>query len=106
MRPFAPKSGSTVNISATTTSGTAALGMDVAGGEFQCRIHNAGSATAFVAFVTSSSGTATAAAHMPLPSGAVEVVTITNPSNAPITHAAAITGTGTATVYFTPGQGW
>jgi hypothetical protein len=87
-----------VSISATTTSARAALNRDNVSG--QVRIYNAGTATAFVTFGDSS--VTALATDMPVPSGMVEVVSVEAGSGL---HAAAITASGTATVYFTMGSG-
>jgi hypothetical protein len=65
------------------------------------RVYNAGTATIFLAFgdVTV---TATTAGY-PVPSGAIEVITVPNVAAAP--NVAGITASGTATVYITPGAG-
>lgn len=96
--PFQPQ-GSTVNISASNVSSNVAL--TGAGNGGTVRVFNAGTATIFLAFGTSSSVAATTTAGIPIPSGMREVYTL--PPT--ITHAAAITASSTATVYFTTGQG-
>ena len=53
---------------------------------------------------TSSSVTA-AVTDYPVPGGAIEVITVTNPQKDPITHVATITASGTPTLYFTLGWG-
>lgn len=103
MKPFHWLEGATASISATTSSANVAIGKPPTGA-FQIRVHNAGSSTAFIAKGTSSSVTA-ATTGLPVPSGAIEVLTLNNTEKSPITHMAAITATGTATVYFTTGAG-
>lgn len=97
--PFTP-TGATVNIAATGSTGSVALGTPSGQGGMAVRVHNAGAATVFIAFGTSAV-TAATASGIPIPAGAVETFSA-GPS---VTHAAAITASGTATVYFTPGQG-
>ncbi len=102
MRPFAPVDDATASISVTTSS-AAALIKGAPMGEYQLRIYNAGSSTAFYAL---GSSTVTAAVtDVPIPSGAIEVITITNPQQNPVTHIAAITASSTATLYVTTGNG-
>lgn len=102
MKPFAPASAGTSSISVTTTSARAAVKQQPTGAH-QLRLFNAGTATVFWAF---GDGTAVATTgDMPLPAGAIEVLTLPNASNAPTTHVAAITASGTATLYMTTGQG-
>lgn len=103
MQPFHPVPGSTVSISATNVTGSVALAGAPNTGKFQLRIYNAGAATIF--FNRGNSSVTATTSNMPLPSGAVEVITIANPANDPVTHVAAITSSGTATVYFTVGWG-
>jgi hypothetical protein len=63
-----------------------------------CRVYNAGSATIFLKFGDSTVEAATT--NIPLPSGAIEIFHI-----GACTHAAGITASGTATVYFNCGLG-
>jgi hypothetical protein len=93
--------GNTVNLAVTIATGNVALGTLSSPGGATVRIHNAGSATAFIEFGPSSAIVAALATSMPVPAGLVEAFTI-NPG---ITHMAAITASGTATIYATPGQG-
>ncbi len=97
--PFTP-TGATVNIAATGTTSAVALGTPSGQGGMAVRVFNAGAATVFIEFGVSTVEAATASS-MPVPAGAVETFSV-GPS---VTHAAAITASGTATVYFTPGQG-
>jgi hypothetical protein len=96
--PFTPL-GVTVAISVTTTTASGEITtMNDASGK-DLRIYNAGSATAFLDF--GSSGIVATTADMPVPSGAVEVISV-GPG---VTHVAAITASGTATLYITAGRG-
>lgn len=100
---FAPITGATISVAATTSSGSAAFGAELPQGEFDVLVTNGGTVLAFVDF---GNGAPTAsAADTPIPGGGSRVLRMTNPQKAPITHVAAITATGTATVYFTPGHG-
>lgn len=104
--------GPTVLVAGASTapSGVQALSSGASPAE-QYRIHNAGTVTAFIAYGTSA-GTAqsncviptgsgaNSKRSMPLPSGATEVFT------APLDcYWSAITASGTASIYVTPGMG-
>jgi hypothetical protein len=98
--PFMP--GDTRSISASTSS--AATGSALApakSGPVQVRIHNAAASLAFVRF--GPSGVSAAATDLPVPAGAVEVVTV--PALDVATFGAAILSSGTGTVYLTAGAG-
>ena len=102
MKPFTPAPGATASISATTTSARAAI-LQRPTGAHQLRLFNPGPSTVFWTY---GDGAVTAATtDVPLPAGAIEVVTLSNPASAPVTHVAAITASGTATLYVTTGQG-
>ena len=92
--PLAFTPGSTVNIAATTSTGNVTLGIGAV-----VRVYNAGTVPVFIKFGIA--GVTAATTDMPIPPGIVEV--FTEPSGA--TTVAAITASGTATVYFTSGQG-
>lgn len=94
--PFTP--AGTVNVAATTT--TASVALPLVSRDQVMVTNDAGGSLAFVAF-GDSTVTASAATSTPVLPGAAYVFTI-NPQQ---THMAAITGTGTATVYATAGQG-
>lgn len=96
---FIPALDANIPLSATTTTSSASLKNGNA--PMQVRIYNAGTATAFLNFGTSAVTATTSG--FPVPSGAIEVITI--PGNATTTYAAAITASGTASVYITPGAG-
>lgn len=99
VEPFRPAPSGTVNISATTSNGTATLNATVAN-NISVRIHNGGPSTVFVEFGGLSTVAATTATGMPVPVGAIEVINIDQ-----CAYAAAITSSGTASVYFTKGYG-
>jgi hypothetical protein len=85
---------STVSLAVTTSTGRVATVGDAS----TIRLYNAGTATAFVKF---GSVTVTAAVtDMPIPTGAIEVF-----RTGTLTHVAAITASGTATLYVTSGEG-
>src|SRR6266705_6312442 len=111
IRAFNP-TGKTVAVAGATT---APAGVQVlsagAPAAHQYRVHNAGAVTAFVSFdidattaqtdavIPTGSG-ANSKLAIPLPSGAVEVLTAL-----PDCYWSAITASSTATVYITPGEG-
>jgi hypothetical protein len=98
MQLFTPKIGQTFSLSASTTSAPQALNpAQIASSSW--RIYNAGNVPVFVKW---GSGTQTATtAAMPLAPGAVEVFGKLDSWD----NVAVITASGTATVYFTPGEG-
>ena len=92
--------GATVNIAAaTTTANVARTSLDLREGA-QVRVCNSGSVVAFVAF-GDSGATATTTTSMPILPNTVEVFTV-NPTQ---THMAAITASGSTTLYLTTGVG-
>ena len=95
---FAPNSAATVTVAATTTSGSTRVAL--VGNGSSVLITNAGTATAFVELGTSA-GTSATTTGLPVLSG--EILCLTRPAG--VTHAIAITATGTATVYVTTGDG-
>ena len=97
MQPFAPRPAGTVNIAVSAASQRVATNTGNAIG--QIRVFNGATETIFVTF-GDATVTADAATGTPIPSGAIEVMTVMA-----ATHVAAI-GTGaTGTIYFTPGVG-
>ena len=101
-KPFEPIANTTVALSATTTSGStrvALLGRP-AEGKFQLRMCNEGPNTARIRF--GGSDVTAVATNYPLPAGAIEVITL---DAADVSHAAAITASGTAAVSLTTGDG-
>lgn len=98
MRAFKPTTWATASLAATTSSGAAALDSEPATADFQVRIYNAGTATVFIK--AGSSTVAAAVTDLPVPAGAVEVLTVRG-----VTHIAGITAGGAATIYFTVGEG-
>lgn len=98
MQPFTPKIGKSFSLSASTTSAAQSLDSVQAGAK-SWRIYNAGNVPVFVKW-GSGAQTATTAA-VPLAPGAVEVFGKLDSWDG----VAVITASGTATVYFTPGEG-
>ena len=86
----------TVNIAATTSSARVAVNTAPTGRNL--RIHNAGAALVFFEFGGSGINAAVATG-IPIPAGAVEIFRTIG------SHVAAITASGTATLYITPGEG-
>jgi hypothetical protein len=103
MKPFNPLDDATASISANTTSVRAAIARQPMGAH-QLRLHNAGASTVF--WAAGDAAVSAAVTDIPLPAGAIEVVTVTNPGAQGATHIAAITASGTASLYLTTGQGF
>lgn len=99
MTPFVASPASTVNINVSAVSQSVSLAVR---GRRQIRIMNNGSATVWVAFGPTGV-TASTSANMPIPPGAIEVVSI--PDYGATAFAAAIAAGSTGLVYFTPGEG-
>lgn len=91
LKNFVPST--TTSVSATTSSARALVGAGPS-----VRLYNAGSATVFVAFGTDSVTATTS--DMPVPAGTIEVL-----ERGANTHLAALTASGTATLYVTAGLG-
>lgn len=94
LKTFFPKGDATVSIAATTATASATL--DVYSNAV--RVVNAGTGTAFLRF--GKGATTATVTDMPILSGATETFT-----KGDSTTVAAITATGTATLYFTNGEG-
>ena len=94
---FVPNPAGTVTVATTTTSGTTRVA--IVGSGRNLVITNAGTGVAFIE-LGASSVTALVATSMPVLSG--EVLCL---GRGEVTHIAAITATGTATVYVTSGDG-
>jgi hypothetical protein len=92
--------GATVSLAVDGTTDRVALTAIGDQGGMEVRLYNAGTETVFVNFGISTVE-ATTAAGMPVPSGAIEVHTV-GPA---VTHVAALTASGTATLYATSGRG-
>lgn len=103
MTPFHWVEDSTLKIDVSTTSATGAL-LKVPTGQTQIRVFNGATVPVFVKKGTDSTVTATTSA-LPLAPGGVEVFTFTNPAAAPVTHVAAITASGSGSIYITVGTG-
>lgn len=104
--PFTP-SGNTVTFTAATTAPTAVQAVSSTLGGNQYRILNAGSVTAFLGVGTTAAAANTAAAAVtssgaaiPLLAGTDEIITFA--TNAYFTG---VTGSSTAVIYITPGDG-
>jgi hypothetical protein len=93
-KPFAP-GASTANIPAGTTSANVALSANA----YAVLVYNSGTVPAFIQF-GDSSVTATTAASLPIPPGAWRIL-----AKGSAGYVAAIVASGTATVYFTAGEG-
>ena len=95
---FTPNADATVNLTAGVASTNVAL---PAAGE-QLRLYNAHTATVFYELGTSSASTAATTTGVPLPAGAVEVISV-GPQH---TYLAAIAASGSGTLYATKGNGF
>lgn len=102
--PFQPTDGTTVSISATTTSARVKIGGEASlvGARIQVRVVNSGTTTAFIKFGDST--VVATASDIPVLGGQTFIFTV-NETSATGQYAAAIMGTGTATVYLTTGVG-
>ncbi len=94
MTPFRP--AATANLAATSTSARVQVSATATPQEY--RVYNAGTVVVFVQ-EGDSAVTTTTTTGVPLAPGAIEILTFGG------THVAGITASGTATVYFTPGDG-
>ncbi len=103
MQAFRPVTGGTVSLGVTTVSASVALPSTGGGGTKAVRIYNAGDGTAFVRFSDNSTATAVLF-DMPIPAGAIEMFTIVD-RNGDVNHIAAITSSGSATIYVSVGEG-
>jgi hypothetical protein len=99
-QPFRPTPGATVNIDVSASSQRVLV---AATGCVSVRVHNAGTAVAFIAFGDGAI-TATTTASVPVAAGTTEVLRFANTSGAPL-YAAAIADGATGRIYFTPGDG-
>ena len=93
---FRPDVAATVNLAATTASSR--VQVQPSHQSRHVRIFNSGTVTVFIE-AGDSTITASASTGMPIAAGTVEII------SAPSGYIAAITSTGTATLYFTPGEG-
>jgi hypothetical protein len=89
-------SSTTASVSGTTTTANVAI----AGNGESCLVYNPGTTIAFVNFGTDNTVAATVTGF-PIPPGGSRLIGISNL----VKYAAAIMGTGTATIYFTRGNG-
>jgi hypothetical protein len=97
---FQPFGIGTASVTATTSSAATALTLpSPVPRRTQIRVYNSGAATVFILFGTS--GTVSTTGNLPVPAGAVEILSVPEGT----THVATITSAGTALVYFTAGQG-
>ena len=98
--PFTPSG--TVSLSVTDATGNVRL---TSPNPVAVRLYNTGTATVF--FKAGPVGVTAAVTDTPIPSGAIEVFNLTPTVTIPggCSHIAAITASGTATLYATVGQG-
>jgi hypothetical protein len=103
MKPFTPVDDATASIAATTSGADRVAIKQQPTGTHQVRLFNAGAATVF--WAAGNASVTAALTDVPLPSGAIEVITLANATSGAATHVAAVTASGTATLYVTTGQG-
>ena len=100
VEPFRPAPNGTISISAVSSASvTGTLNATIAQ-NIAVRIYNDGPSLAFVEFGGTVATLAITTTSMPVAVGAIEVVNIDQ-----CAYAAAITASGTASVYFTKGYG-
>lgn len=99
---FRPVDQSTVSLSVTSSTGNVAL----AQGASEYLVTNLGTAACFFRFgnssITATVPSGATGGSTPIPAGSVQVF---RPPVTPPTHVAAITSSGTATLYVTAGEG-
>lgn len=95
---FRPEPSKTVSLTASSSSGNV-LVQPAGVNSRHVRIVNAGSVTVFIREGQDNTLTASPTVDFPLLAGAVEVISSRS------AYFAAVTASGTATVYFTPGEG-
>ena len=101
VEPFFPYPSGTVSIAASSSNATAVLTTASLPTNISCRVHNNSTATTiFVEFSGTSTVTASTTTSIPYPPGAIEVLTVNQAQ-----YVAAITASGTGTIYFTLGYG-
>lgn len=100
MLPFSP-TGATVTLSATTSTGSAAIGAGSATASRTIRIAAPSTNSSIVFVEFGASGIEAATSNMPILPGSVEIFKV----GASLTHVAGITASGTGTLYITPGEG-
>jgi hypothetical protein len=108
---FLPNDRGTLTVSVTSASANNALLRAPTSGVFQVRVYNAGSALVFIRFgevTVNSAGTvdlattvAATTADIPIAAGNTETFTVDSGT----TRIAALTASGTATLYVTTGEG-
>lgn len=102
MKAFFPIDRATTTIAASSTSARGAIKRQPSG-KHQVRLYNATGQTAFYRLCDVDDDATSA--DIPLPDGAIEVVTVENADALPITHVAVILGTGSGSFYVTTGHG-
>jgi hypothetical protein len=102
MAPFRPTAATTSASATTSTTAAAQVTLpSPAQPTIQVRVYNGGDVPVFISFGNASMGAATTTASMPLASKSVEIFTLASDQ----THHRVITASGSATVYFTAGEG-
>lgn len=101
MRPFAPRTGSTVNLDVSSSSQRVKVCDD--NSEVDVRIHNDGSTTVWIEFGNDTVG-ASATTSVPVAAGAIEILRSGIREGSPL-YVAVIAAGSTGKIYFTPGTG-
>lgn len=100
--PFYPAPHATVSI--TTSSSSQSVKLIDERGPFSVRIMNQATATVWIA-AGDSTVTASSSVDIPIPAGAIEIMTFNNSGNGPL-YVAAIAGGSLGNISFTPGRGY
>jgi hypothetical protein len=100
MKPFQWQDGATVQLAATAAGAKVAFKAPLSG-PIQLRIWNPGTEPVFIK--RGDAGVSAALTDLPVPPGALEILTINDFSS--VSHIAGITASGNVTLYITPGQG-
>jgi hypothetical protein len=104
LEPFHWLEGATVSIAAAQAGTDRVALTKMPTGHAQIRVYNASTSAIFIRKGTDATVTA-ALTDMPIAPGATEVLTLANNPSSPITHIAAISASGTNTLYITTGSG-
>jgi FtsP/CotA-like multicopper oxidase with cupredoxin domain len=104
MEPFHWLDGATVVANATTSSTDYPL-LKVPTGRTQLRFYNAGAVPVFIRKGSGGVAATATVTDLPIAPGSIEVLSVVNSPNAPITSIGTITASGSATLYITTGVG-
>jgi hypothetical protein len=104
LAPFHWLESATVSIAATTAGTDRAALAKLPTGKVQIRLYNAGAGIVFIRKGADATATASVA-DLPIAPGSVEILTLSNNPASPITYIAAISASGSNTLYVTTGAG-